>query len=255
MTIVHLWACLAVVAFAMATPAEAAQTADAAAGPAGIDRSRLGEPRGIVWDVAADRRLPHDDHLEMSGQKVSFIVHYGADANGNLKLRREVIWPMLRTRPRDMPRLPAADLRRRRAAATSRRRPGGYARTTGTHHLRRAAGHPTSARRSAGDLPFALSSWCNPRLPRAWPGMCLRHVKAFGRDFDLEVPHPPKSDCGATDQRQDARLRARYGNRAALTCRVRSYGIQTWWMASLTLQATPRLTATGGCGYPPASCA
>ncbi len=102
MTIVHLWACLAVVAFAMATPAEAAQTADAAAGPAGIDRWRLGEPRGIVWDVAADRRLPHDDHLEMSGQKVSFIVHYGADANGNLKLRREVIWPMLRTRPRDV---------------------------------------------------------------------------------------------------------------------------------------------------------
>jgi hypothetical protein len=73
-----------------------------AAESAGVDRWRLGEERGIVWDVAADRRLPHDDHVEMSGQKVSVILHYGADAGRNLKLQREVIWPMLRTKPRDV---------------------------------------------------------------------------------------------------------------------------------------------------------
>ena len=32
---------------------------------------------GIVWDVRKDANLPHEDHLEMSGRKVSLIVRYG----------------------------------------------------------------------------------------------------------------------------------------------------------------------------------
>lgn len=57
---------------------------------------------GIVWQVARDERLPHEDHLEMSGRKVSLIVRYGTSAERNLVLSREVIWPMLRTSKDDV---------------------------------------------------------------------------------------------------------------------------------------------------------
>ncbi|CAA9266882.1 MAG: hypothetical protein AVDCRST_MAG56-2801 [uncultured Cytophagales bacterium] len=62
-------------------------------------RWQLAGNGGILWRVAQDERLPHRDHLEMSGRKVSIIVQYGADANRNLTLRREVYWPTLRTAP------------------------------------------------------------------------------------------------------------------------------------------------------------
>jgi len=55
----------------------------------------------ISWDVAADAFLPHADHIEMSGLRVSAIVDYGVDANGQLSLSRHVVWPMLRTIPND----------------------------------------------------------------------------------------------------------------------------------------------------------
>ena len=54
---------------------------------------------GITWDVAKDKDLPHDDHIEMSGRYVSAIISYGADAKGDLTLSRRMIWPMLRTLP------------------------------------------------------------------------------------------------------------------------------------------------------------
>src|ERR1051325_10594258 len=57
---------------------------------------------GILWNVEADMRLPHEDHIEMSGRRVSMIVRYGADADRNVALSREIIWPMLRTKPRDV---------------------------------------------------------------------------------------------------------------------------------------------------------
>jgi hypothetical protein len=66
------------------------------------DRWALDGDRGIVWNVAQDSRLPHEDHIEMSGRKVSLIVRYGADASRGLTLSREVIWPMLRTKPNDV---------------------------------------------------------------------------------------------------------------------------------------------------------
>ncbi len=56
---------------------------------------------GIRWDVASDARLPHRDFLEMSGLRVSLIVDYGADANGETTFRRDIVWPMLRTIPND----------------------------------------------------------------------------------------------------------------------------------------------------------
>ncbi|MBP1964540.1 hypothetical protein [Paenibacillus aceris] len=56
---------------------------------------------GIVWDITQDRAIPHEDHLEMSGKKVSVIVRYGVNQDGKLVLSRKVIWPTLRTIPND----------------------------------------------------------------------------------------------------------------------------------------------------------
>ncbi|RMH04852.1 MAG: hypothetical protein D6702_02085 [Planctomycetota bacterium] len=72
------------------------------AGPADGDRWRLEPDRPcIVWDVAGDPRLPHEDRVEMSGRRVSVVVRYGADADGGLVLERTVVWPRLRTIPDD----------------------------------------------------------------------------------------------------------------------------------------------------------
>ncbi len=66
------------------------------------DRWELDRNRGIVWHVSRDTRLPHEDHVEMSGLKVSVIVRYRVEADGRLKLTREIIWPMLRLKKDDV---------------------------------------------------------------------------------------------------------------------------------------------------------
>lgn len=55
---------------------------------------------GIRWTVAKKDK-PHEDHIEMSGRKVSFVVRYGTSEDGRLVLNRHIIWPMLRTIPND----------------------------------------------------------------------------------------------------------------------------------------------------------
>ncbi len=52
---------------------------------------------GINWQVNGS----HQDHLEFSGEQVSGIIYYGSDQQGNLTLKRKVVWPMLRTIPND----------------------------------------------------------------------------------------------------------------------------------------------------------
>lgn len=52
---------------------------------------------GITWHV--DGKIPHEDHIEMSGLKVSTVLRYGVDANGAFILNRSMVWPMLRTIP------------------------------------------------------------------------------------------------------------------------------------------------------------
>lgn len=52
---------------------------------------------GITWHV--DGKIPHEDHIEMSGLKVSTVLRYGVDANGAFTLNRSMVWPMLRTIP------------------------------------------------------------------------------------------------------------------------------------------------------------
>lgn len=67
-----------------------------------VDRWRIKDEREIVWEIEGDTRLPHADHVEMSGQKVSVIIHYNVDEEKRLTLTREVIFPMLRLRKDDV---------------------------------------------------------------------------------------------------------------------------------------------------------
>lgn len=64
-------------------------------------RHRLGEDGTIEWEVERATRLPHYDHIEMSGFYVSGIVSYGVDAEGKLNLNRHVVFPGLRKIPND----------------------------------------------------------------------------------------------------------------------------------------------------------
>jgi hypothetical protein len=54
---------------------------------------------GIAWDVRQGDA--HQDHVEMSGRKVSVIVTYGVRPNGSLILTRRLAFPSLRTIPND----------------------------------------------------------------------------------------------------------------------------------------------------------
>ncbi|WP_340679878.1 hypothetical protein [Paraglaciecola sp.] len=51
----------------------------------------------LVWNVSD----VHEDHIEMSGEQTSAIVYYGNNEQGNLTLKRKIVWPMLRTIPND----------------------------------------------------------------------------------------------------------------------------------------------------------
>lgn len=55
-------------------------------------------PNGsISWEVKG--RIPHYDHIEMGGLKVSTVLRYGVNADGSFELNKSMIWPMLRTIP------------------------------------------------------------------------------------------------------------------------------------------------------------
>lgn len=52
---------------------------------------------GITWEVKD--RIPHYDHIEMSGLKVSTVLRYGVNTDGAFELNKSMVWPMLRTIP------------------------------------------------------------------------------------------------------------------------------------------------------------
>ncbi len=61
------------------------------------NRWTITDKNKITWKV--DNRLPHSDHIEMSGKKVSVIVRYGVNAKGGFEMNKTIVWPMLRTIP------------------------------------------------------------------------------------------------------------------------------------------------------------
>src|SRR5215207_433865 len=58
---------------------------------------RLDADGGITWNV--EQGKAHQDHVEMSGRRVSVIVTYGVGEKGKLLLSRHVVFPMLRFAP------------------------------------------------------------------------------------------------------------------------------------------------------------
>ena len=55
--------------------------------------------RGIVWKVGSD--IPHDDHIEMSGERMAFVLRWGVDSRGAFRQERSLVFPLLRTVPND----------------------------------------------------------------------------------------------------------------------------------------------------------
>src|SRR5215210_1018555 len=60
-------------------------------------RWKLDADGGISWAVEPGKA--HQDHIEMSGRRVSVIVTYGVDDKGKLILNRHVVFPLLRFAP------------------------------------------------------------------------------------------------------------------------------------------------------------
>jgi hypothetical protein len=61
------------------------------------DRWQIMPDGGIEWKPVD--RLPHNDHIEMSGEKVSLWVQYGVDTSGRALLNRTLIFPTFRLLP------------------------------------------------------------------------------------------------------------------------------------------------------------
>jgi hypothetical protein len=51
----------------------------------------------IEWRI--DGRFPHNDHIEMSGKKVSLWLQYGVDSNARPVLNRTIVFPTYRLLP------------------------------------------------------------------------------------------------------------------------------------------------------------
>ncbi|MFA6769120.1 MAG: hypothetical protein WCR86_11945, partial [Parabacteroides sp.] len=62
-----------------------------------VNRWKINADGGITWTINGN--LPHEDHIEMSGLKVSTVLYYGVNNNGAFTLNRHMVWPMLRTIP------------------------------------------------------------------------------------------------------------------------------------------------------------
>ena len=62
-----------------------------------MDRWCIQDDGAICWKI--NGRLPHFDHVEMSGQKLSVVLRYGVNADGAFSLNRSLVFPMLRMKP------------------------------------------------------------------------------------------------------------------------------------------------------------
>lgn len=60
-------------------------------------RWQIADDGAIVWRI--DERIPHYDHIEMSGESLSAVLRYGVNGDGSFSMERSIVWPMLRTVP------------------------------------------------------------------------------------------------------------------------------------------------------------
>lgn len=70
----------------------------ACAGQSAATRWKIADDSGIVWTVTEDR-IPHADHIEMSGEMMSLVLYWEIDAAGTFHAERSLVFPMLRTVP------------------------------------------------------------------------------------------------------------------------------------------------------------
>lgn len=61
------------------------------------DRWKIQSNGTICW--IPSENLPHDDHVEMSGQMLSVVLRYGVDNRHSFHLNRSLVFPMLRMKP------------------------------------------------------------------------------------------------------------------------------------------------------------
>lgn len=61
------------------------------------DRWTIQPDGSIEWKM--DNRIPHDDHIEMAGEKVALWMQYGVDSNAHPKLSRTMVFPTFRLLP------------------------------------------------------------------------------------------------------------------------------------------------------------
>ena len=61
------------------------------------DRWTIQDDGAIRWNI--NDNIPHDDHLEMSGQQLSVVLRYGVDAQKRFHLNRSLVFPMLCMHP------------------------------------------------------------------------------------------------------------------------------------------------------------
>ena len=54
----------------------------------------------IKWKVSKTE-LPHSDHIEMTGEKISTVLFWSLDSRGKMTLDRSLIFPLLRTVPNE----------------------------------------------------------------------------------------------------------------------------------------------------------
>lgn len=59
---------------------------------------RLSEDKTVVWDISHENGHSFD-HIEMSGFFVSAVLSYGKDSKNNLKIRKHIVVPSVRTKP------------------------------------------------------------------------------------------------------------------------------------------------------------
>ncbi|MBC8110142.1 MAG: six-hairpin glycosidase-like protein, partial [Verrucomicrobia bacterium] len=57
---------------------------------------KITRPNTITWNLASEKRLPHQDNIEMGGQLVSAILHYEVDNQKQVHISRSVLFPQLR---------------------------------------------------------------------------------------------------------------------------------------------------------------
>lgn len=60
-------------------------------------RWQIAPDSSIVW--TGNGKLPHRDHLEMSGKSVSVVLRYGIQEQGTFHVNKSMVWPLLRTVP------------------------------------------------------------------------------------------------------------------------------------------------------------